>query len=56
MANGFHAGEEGAAGAPARSSAKTLKQQIVEVHRLVDDAMANLEQVLRALQFLEKDL
>lgn len=58
--NGFHGTDEpeleGARLSVGRSSAKTLQHQIAEVHRLVDDAMENLEQVVRALRYIERDL
>lgn len=40
----------------ARSNTKTLRHQVTEVNRLVDNAMENLEQVRRALRYIEKDL
>jgi hypothetical protein len=58
--NGFHSGEEanGEQARPpvSRSNAKTLHHQVAEVHRLVDHAMENLEQVQRALRYINKDL
>jgi hypothetical protein len=58
--NGFHNGEEaeGEQTRPpvARSNAKTLHDQVAEVHRLVDHAMESLEQVQRALRFIDKGL
>jgi hypothetical protein len=39
-----------------RVQAKTLQPQLQELHKLVDDAMANLEQVRRAVRWLEKGL
>ena len=40
----------------ARSNTKTLRHQVAEIQRLVDHAMENLEQVQRALRYIEKDL
>ncbi len=57
-ANGFQGGDE-ADGQDERSlrpNAKTLQHQVREVHRLVDHAVENLEQVLRALRYMERDL
>jgi hypothetical protein len=39
-----------------RPHSKTLHHQVQEVYRLVEDATENLEQVLRAIRFIEKDL
>jgi len=36
--------------------AKTTQHQVREIHRLVDGAMEDLEQVLRALRYLEQDV
>jgi hypothetical protein len=49
-APGMHASR-----APA-SHAKTTQHQVREIHRLVDNAMEDLEQVARALRFLERDV
>jgi hypothetical protein len=59
-ANGFHDDDRtGADGIdlPAISPNTTvLKHQVREVHALVDRAMENLEQVVRALRYIERDL
>jgi hypothetical protein len=39
-----------------RTQSKALQHQMKELHKLVDDAMADLEQVRRAVRWLEKDL
>jgi hypothetical protein len=59
-ANGFHdddgPGPDGI-GPPVNGPNTTiLKHQVKEVHALVDRAMENLEQVLRALRYIERDL
>jgi len=59
--NGVQSGEEAGAVSPTpprvpRSNAKTLQHQVTEIHRLVDDAMESLEQVRRALRYMERDL
>ena len=59
-ANGLDGGEEtepdSSVPASGRANAKTLKHQVREVNRMVDNAVENLEQVLRALKYIEKDL
>jgi hypothetical protein len=56
--NDFHGGPAGPGGAqlpPAsRGQGKQLDDQIREIHRLVDGAMESLEQVHRALRFIER--
>lgn len=42
--------------APSGPQAKTTQHQVREIHRLVDNAMESLEQVVRALRYLERDL
>ncbi len=39
-----------------RPEGKTLQHQVQEIYRLVDGAIENLEQVLRALRTIDKDL
>jgi len=54
LANGGRAAIESP---PARRPhSKTLQHQVQEVYRLVEDATDSLEQVLRAIRFIEKDL
>lgn len=54
LANGGRAAIESP---PARRPhSKTLHDQVREVYRLVEDATDSLEQVLRAIRFIEKDL
>lgn len=54
-----HSADTGQPGAPLqtppRRQGKGLDDQIRELHRLVDGAMENLEQVHRALRFIERD-
>lgn len=50
-------GREATESPPAlRPRSKTLQHQVQEVYRLVEDATDSLEQVLRAIRFIEKDL
>jgi hypothetical protein len=39
-----------------RRESKTLQHQVQEIYRLVDGAIESLEQVLRALRTIDKDL
>jgi hypothetical protein len=41
---------------PTGPHSKTTQHQVREIHRLVDNAMEDLEQVVRALRYLERDV